>query len=349
MKQEINLHPTTPGLATVRLIAAAVLAVLVPIGASAADVKDRNIKMPIVNNIDHPQGIGARRFAEVVEQKSGGRMKVKIFPGGTLGGEQQVASAMQGGTIEVSMMAPAQLVGMIKEFVVLDFPFAFGNEREADVVLDGPLGRRLLDLMPAKGLVGLAYMEQGYRSISNSRRPVNRLEDIQGLKIRTILNPLYIDMLNALGANAVPMPFPELYTALETKTVDGQENPYATVEASKFYEVQKYFSATRHIYNPQMLLVSKKFWDTLSNDEKEILRQASEDARDHQRKVAREMNDKSREFLLKQGMQINDVSPQELERMRAKVKPVIDKYTAQVGEPLVKELYSELEKARQAK
>ena len=136
------------------------------------------------------------------------------------------------------MMAPAQLVGNVKEFLILDFPFVFANEKEADFVLDGPLGKKLLDKLPEKNLVGLAYMEQGFRSISNSKHPVVKLEDIQGLKLRTIQNPLYIDLLNALGANAVPMPFTELYTALETKTVDGQENPYPTVEASKLYEVQ---------------------------------------------------------------------------------------------------------------
>ena len=176
---------------------------------AAEQIKARSIKMPIGNRIEHPQGVGAKKFAELIEQKSGGKIKVKVFAGGVLGGEQQVASSMQGGTVEVSMMAPAQLVGDFKDFLVLDFPFAFANEREADAVLDGPLGRKLLEPMPARGLVGLACMEQGYRSITNSKRPITRLEDIQGLKIRTVLNPLYIDMLNALGADAVPMPFPE--------------------------------------------------------------------------------------------------------------------------------------------
>ena len=332
-----------------RIAAAALAAFAASSVALAADIKERNIKFPIVNQIDHPQGIGAKKFADLVDQKSGGKMKVKIYAGGTLGGEQQVASAMQGGTVEASSMAPAQLVGMVKEFVVLDFPFAFANEREADAVLDGPVGRKLMDKLPEKGLIGLGYMEQGYRSITNSKRPITRLEDIQGLKIRTILNPLYIDMLNALGANAVPMPFPELYTALETKAVDGQENPYATAEASKFYEVQKYFSNTRHIYNSQMMLVSKKFWDQLSADEKKIMQDASNEASAYQRKVSREMNDKSRQNLVKNGMLVNDIAPQEIERMREKVKPVIEKYSAQVGQPLVSEFYAELEKARKAK
>ena len=314
--------------------------------AQAADIKARNVKFPIVNAIDHPQGRGAQKFVEVVNQKSGGKIKIKVFPNGTLGGEQQVAAAMQGGTVEVSMMSPAQLVGTIKEFVVLDFPFSFASEKQADAVLDGPFGKKLMDYMPAKGWVGLGFMEQGYRSISNSKHPINKLEDIKGLKIRTILNPLYVDMLNTLGANAVPMPFPELYSAMETKTVDGQENPETTVDASKFYEVQKYFSATRHIYNPQMLMVGKKFWDSLSADEKKIFEEAAIEARDVQRKAARAMTEKSRKVMTDHGMQLNEIAPAEIARMRDAVKPVTDKYAAQLDPELVKVFRAELEKTK---
>ena len=315
----------------------------------AADIKERTAKFPLVNAIDHPQGLGAQKFVDVVDKKSGGKIKIKIFPNGTLGGEQQVAAAMQGGTIEISMMSPAQIVGTVKEFVVLDFPFSFANETQADAVLDGPFGKKLMDYMPAKGWVGLGFMEQGYRSISNSKRPINKLEDIKGLKIRTILNPLYVDMLNAMGANAVPMPFPELYTALEMKTVDGQENPETSVDASKFYEVQKYFSGTRHIYNPQMLMVSKKFWDSLSADEKKIFEEALVEARDTQRKAARAMTAKSRKVLTDHGMALNEIAPAELERMKAAVKPVTDKYAAQLDPALVKAFQAELEKTKNLK
>ncbi|MDR1936411.1 MAG: TRAP transporter substrate-binding protein, partial [Candidatus Accumulibacter sp.] len=309
-------------------LAAAMLVMAGP--SAAADIKERNIKFPTVNSADHPQTLGAQKMADIIEQKSGGKIKVKVFPNGTLGGEQQVAAAMQGGTVEISIMAPAQLVGTVKEFVVLDFPFAFTNEAQADAVLDGPFGKRLMDYMPAKGWVGLGFMEQGYRSISNSRRAINKLEDIKGLKLRTILNPLYVDMLNTLGANAVPMPFPELYSAMETKTVDGQENPETSVDANKFYEVQKYFSGTRHIYNPQMVLASKKFWDTLSADEKQIFEEAFVVARDVQRKASRAMTDKSRKVMTDNGMLLNEIEPAELARMRDAVKPVTEKYAAQL-------------------
>ncbi|MDQ2695450.1 MAG: TRAP transporter substrate-binding protein [Pseudomonadota bacterium] len=333
-----------------RLVLSAALAALATLPvrpAAAADIQERSLKMPIVNAITHPQGIGAQKFADLVAEKSGGRIKIKVFPGGTLGGEQQIASMMQGGTIDVSMMAPAQLVGNIPQFIVLDFPFVFASEKEADYVLDGPVGKKLLDLMPERRLVGLAFMEQGYRSISNSKRPITRLEDIAGLKIRTIQNPLYVDMLNTLGANAVPMAFTELYTALETGAVDGQENPFTTLEASKLYEVQKYMSTTRHIYNPQMLLVSSKLWESLSDDEKAIFQEAANEARDFQREAARQMNQKAREAVIAQGVEVNDVAAGEIARMREKVQPVIEKYAPQVGEELLKEFHAELEKARQ--
>lgn len=311
--------------------------------------QDRNLKMAIVNPIEHPQGIGAKKFAEALEQKTGGKVKVKIFAGGVLGGEQQVASAMQGGTVDVSSMAPAQLVGTIKEFVVLDFPFAFATDAQADAVLDGPFGKKLLALLPAKGLVGLGFQHQGYRSISNSKRPIAKLEDIKGLKVRTILNPLYVDMLKTLGANPVPMPFPELYTAMETGTVDGQENPELTVTASKFYEVQKYFSGTRHIYNTQMLMVSKTLWDKLTDDEKKAFQEASDEASVYQRKVARGMIDDARKEMTEHGMKLNDIAPEEMARMRDAVQPVADKYAADLDQTLVKEFRAELERTKNLK
>ena len=315
----------------------------------AADIKERNVKFPIVNAIDHPQGMGAQKLVDVVSQKSGGKIKIKVFPNGTLGGEQQVAAAMQGGTVEISMMSPAQLVGTIKEFVVLDFPFSFANTAQADAVLDGPFGKRLMDYMPAKGWVGLGFMEQGYRSISNSKHAINKLEDIKGLKIRTILNPLYVDMLNTLGANAVPMPFPELYSAMETKTVDGQENPETTVDASKFYEVQKFLSVTNHVYSPWIMTVSKKWWDQLSKDEQKVLSDAAKASRDFERKDTREEAAKAVADLKAKGMAVNEVSPQEVARMREKLTRVNAAIAANVGMELWTETQNELAKLRGGK
>ena len=332
-------------------IAAAVLGTLLSAGAGstmAADIEERTIKYAVIYDLAHPQGLGAQKFADLVGQRSGGKIKVKLYPSGTLGGEVAVISSIQGGIIEMSAMATSQLVGLDKDFAALDLPFLFRDEKEVDAVVDAPIGRKFLDKLPEKGLIGLAWFEHGFRNLTNSRRPVTKLEDIQGLKIRVEQNPVAIDTFKALGANAVPMPFPELYTALETGAVEGQENPYSAIESSKLYEVQEYLSVTKHKYTPLILLLSKKFWDRLSDDEKKILQDAANEAAVYQRKVNRELNEK---FLqsLKSAMQVSEISAPEMDRLRAKVQPVVDKYTQQVNESLVKELYAEIEKFRKSK
>ncbi|MGF6528852.1 TRAP transporter substrate-binding protein [Variovorax sp. PvP013] len=315
-------------------------------GALAADIKERTIKYAVIYDLKHPQGLGAEKFAELVGQRSGNKIKVKLYPSGQLGGEVQVVSSLQGGTIEMSAMATPQLVGNIKEFAALDLPFLFNNEKEVDVVVDGPVGKQYLDRLPAKGLVGLSWFEHGFRNLTNSKRPVTKLEDIQGLKLRVQQNAVAIDTFNALGANAVPMSFTELYSALEQKAVDGQENPFSSIETAKFFEVQKYVSVTKHNYTPLILLASKKFWDTLSPDEARILKDAALEAAVYQRRVNREFNEKSLQALKAAGMQVTNIAPAEMDRIRTKVQPVVEKYSKQVGGTLVNDLYAEIEKAR---
>lgn len=314
--------------------------------AMAADIKERTIKYAVIYDIKHPHGLGAQKFADLVAQRSDNKMKVKVFPNATLGGEIAIISAMQGGTVEMSAVATSQLVGVIKDFAALDLPFLFSNEKEVDRVVEGPVGKTFLDKMPEKGMVGLSFFEHGFRNLTNSRRPVTKLEDIQGLKIRVEQNSVAIDTWNMLGTNAVPMPFPELYGALEQKAVDGQENPYSTVESSKFYEVQKYLSVTKHKYTPLVVTLSKKFWDQLSADEKKIIQDAAVEAAVYQRQANRDLSDQYLQSLKKVGMQINEIPAAELARMRAKVQPVVDKYSAQIGGTLVKDLFGEIEKAR---
>jgi tripartite ATP-independent transporter DctP family solute receptor len=248
----------------------------------------------------------------------------------------------------MSLMNASLLNGLVKEFSVFDFPFLFNTEEEAYAVVDGPVGKKLAGMLPAKGIVGLSYPELGFRHIHNSKRPVTKLEDLQGLKIRVIQTPVYIDTLNALGANATPLPFPEVYNALEQKTVDGATNPLVTIPVMKFNEVQKFLTITRHQYNPQIIIVSKKTWDKLSPDEQKALQDAANEARDFERKVSREKNAQALQTL-KQTMQITELPPAEIDKMRAKVKPVIDKYSKVVGEALVTEVNAEIAKVRTKK
>ena len=315
-------------------------------GAIAADIKERTIKYAVIYDIKHPHGLGAQKFADLVAERSGNKMKVKIYPNGTLGGEVAIISSMQGGTVEMSAVATSQLVGVIKDFAALDLPFLFNNEKEVDRVVDGPVGKVFLDKLPEKGLIGLSWFEHGFRNLTNSKRPATKMEDIQGLKIRVEQNAVAIDTWNMLGSNAVPMPFPELYSALEQKAVDGQENPYSTVDSAMLFEVQKYLSVTKHKYTPLVLMLSKKFWDQLSADEKKIIQDAATEAAVYQRKANRDLNEQYLQSLKKTGLQINEVPAAEVARMRAKVQPVVDKYSAQIGGTLVKDLYGEIEKAR---
>jgi TRAP-type C4-dicarboxylate transport system substrate-binding protein len=178
---------------------------------------------------------------------------------------------------------------------------------------------------------------------------VAKVEDIAGLKIRVQQIPVFIDMFSTLGANAVPMPFTELYTALETGAVDGQENPFISVEATKFYEVQKYASNTRHAYSPLLVLAGKKFWDKLSDDERNILPDAANETKPYERETSRAMDAPAVETLKNNGLTITDISPEERARMRDMLKPVIEKHQKTINAALVQELQAELQKARAAK
>ena len=269
-----------------------------------------------------------------------------IFPGGTLGSDQANLSALQGGTLEMASMNSGILASIVKDFEVYDFPFLFGNGKEADAVVDGPFGTSLHKKLEDKGLVGLAYYELGFRQLTNSKRPIAKVEDIAGLKLRVIPNPINIDWVSALGANPTPLPFPELYSALEQHAVDGQENPVATIQGAKLYEVQKYMTLTNHQYNPQSVIISKKVWDSLSPAERKAIQDAASESALYQREQSRTAAAGILDNLKKNGMQVTELPPAEVAKLRDKMKPVIAKHTAGVGEATVKAVMAEIEKAR---
>ena len=336
-------------LKTILLACAASSLAFLSVAGNAADIKERAFKVAFVQPKDHPQAVALERFAEIVARNSGGKMKVRVFAGGTLGGDAAVIQSLQGGTIDGTMVATSLLGGQIKEFAMLDFPYLFNEGAEADAVLDGPIGRKLNDKLPEKGLVGISYWEHGFRNMTNSRRPITKLEDFQGLKIRVLQLPLYVDMFNTLGANAVPMPYPELYTGLETKTVDGQENTFSSIETAKFYEVQKYASTTRHVYQPLILLFSKKVWDTLSADEQKVLLDAGKEAQPFARKIVRDADAKSLANLKAKGLNVSDFPAASVAQMRERLKPVVEKYSNEAGGTMVKEMQVEIDKVRAKK
>lgn len=318
---------------------------LLAILATTAQAQEIKAKLGTSLPDSHPQTIGARKFADIVDKKSSGRIKITVYSAAQLGSDQQMQAALRGGTQEFTVPSSATLANLVKEFGVIGLPFSFANEKQADAVLDGPFGQSLLARLPEKDLIGLGFWENGFRNFTNSKRPITRADDLAGLKVRTMQNNLYIDLFNGLGANAVPMPVNELFTALETRAVDAQENPFTVVHAQKFYDVQKYLSTTGHAYDALVLISSKKFWDALKPEDRTTLQEAAREATLFQRQTSRELNTRMRGELIKLGMQVNDVSDSERQRMREKLTPVIAKYHSAVGEETAKAFFDAIAKA----
>jgi TRAP-type transport system periplasmic protein len=312
----------------------------------ACSVQAQELKFATQNPKGHPIVVGMEKFAEIVAAKSGGKLQVALFPGGVLGSDQANVSALQGGTLDLVSLNSGILASQVKEFGVYDFPFMFANSKEADAVVDGSFGKMMHDKLEAKGIVGLAYWELGFRNITNSRRPINKVEDIAGLKLRVIPNAINVDWVKALGANPTPLPFPEVYAALDQKAIDGQENPVTVINANKFYEVQKYLVITNHQYNPQSVIMSKKVWDGLGAANQKIVRDAAHEAAKAQRQAAREQSGSALDNLKKNGMQVTELAPAELAKFQAAMKPVVAKHSETVGPDVVKALEAELSKLR---
>ncbi|HEX7891871.1 MAG TPA: TRAP transporter substrate-binding protein [Ramlibacter sp.] len=313
---------------------------LAALASNAQDAQDRVIKFGHLNNTDHPVSMGVKRFAEALAARSGGRMKVQEYPASQLGNELQQQAALQGGVQEMSAPATTSLAGIVKEFGLVDFPFSVGSYAQADALLDGPLGQALIAKLPEKGLVALGYWDLGFRNVTNSRRPIARPEDLDGLKIRVIPNPVFLETFKAFKANPVPMPFAELYPALESRAVDGQENPFSVILSNKFNEVQKFVSATNHVYAANIILVSKRFWDRLSPTEQRWMQEAAVESRAYQRQASRAAAQKAVAELQAKGMQFNELAPAEQARMRQVARSVTDKFAASYDPAIVK-LYND--------
>jgi len=310
----------------------------------AQDIQERVIKFGHLNNTDHPTSMGVKKFAELVAAKSGGKIKVTEFASSQLGNELQQQSALVGGVQEMLVASTTSLAGIVREFGLLDFPFLFSNPRQADAMVDGPLGKALSARLADKGIVVLGFFDLGFRNVTNSKRPITKGEDLEGLKLRVIPNPVFIETFKTFKANPVPMPFAELYGALESKAVDGQENPYAVILSSKLYEVNKFVSETNHVYATNPVQISKRFWDRLSPAEQKLIQDAAIEAQAYQRVASREVSSKAVAELKAKGMVHNEIAPAERARMRTEVQPVYDKFSAAYDPAVVTLFKSELER-----
>jgi tripartite ATP-independent transporter DctP family solute receptor len=310
--------------------------------AQAQDAKKFRIAIAVNPGTAHYDG--GQKFTEILDAKSGGKLKATMFGGGTLGKDIAVVSSMQGGTLDMGIMNANLLTGLIQDFGVLDFPFAFPSDR-SPTVLDGnpaPSSRTSVEkgLVSLGGGTGYLSYHMGKGSHQDGGHP--------GMKIRVTETPLQIDFQNSLGANAVPIPYVELYTALEQRTVDGGNQILINLQAAKLYEVQKFVTITNHMYNPILLLMSKKSYDKLSPAEQKILLEAAREATVYQRQLSQKYNKDALEFL-KTKLQVDVMPPAEIAKMKEKSKPIIEKYSKVYGEQTAKEMYAEIEKASKAK
>ncbi|MDT8899965.1 TRAP transporter substrate-binding protein [Anaeroselena agilis] len=248
-----------------------------------------NMKLTNTQTKDHPYNIGAQKFAELIKERTKGRITITLYPDGQLGkGEREMLESLQQGTIDIYVGSTGPVGNFSPTMNILDIPFLFRDNAHVDKVLDGPIGQQLLKDLEKSNLVGLAFWENGFRNLTNSRNVVKVPEDGKGLKIRVMENKVHLLAWKTAGLNPTPMAWGEVYAALQQKVIDGQENPVAVIYSSKLYEVQKYLSMTGHVYSPAPIIISKKRWDQMPKEDQEIFRKTALEVAQYQRKLNRD-------------------------------------------------------------
>lgn len=280
-------------------------------------------------------------FKEIVERESGGRIAVELYHSSQLGDDREMMEALQRGEQEMTCPSTAPIVPFVPEFGVFDLPFLFPSNEAADYVLDGEVGRRLLDGLSDVGIKGLVYWENGYRHLTNSVRAVSTPDDVDGMKVRTMENPMHLDAWRSMGANPTPMAFGELFSAMQQGVVDGQENPWGTIFLQNFHEVQGFATDTGHVYSPFVLMIGQEFWDNLPGDLQDIVMDAAIESRDLNRELNRRYN---REYMeqLKDVMTVVQLTPEQRSQFQAAVSPVYSSYAETVGRELIDEVTAEI-------
>jgi tripartite ATP-independent transporter DctP family solute receptor len=259
-----------------RLLVAVAAAAIAFVNAPAVAQTTMKINISLAQN-SH-QGVAIDTFAREVEQRTGGRYRVQTFYAGSLGAERESVEAVQLGTQELTFTSTGPVPNFVPEVAILDIPFLFRDYAHARAVLDGPIGQDLLQKFPSKGLVALAWAENGFRHMTNSKHAVNTPDDLRGLKMRTMENPVHIQAYRQFGIIPTPMAFTEVFTALQQGTVDGQENPLSVITSAKLDQVQKYLSLTGHVYSPALILMNKAAWDKLSAADRQNFLDAAKEA-----------------------------------------------------------------------
>jgi tripartite ATP-independent transporter DctP family solute receptor len=252
----------------------------------------------------HIYNVAAEHFAKIVAERSGGELEIQVFPASQLGSERDMVEGLQLGSLEMTLTSTGPLGNFVPQVKLFNLPFLFKDRETCYKVLDGPVGTSIAERFTRVGIRSLGWYENGYRNVTNSKRAITAPSDMDGLKIRVMEDDVFILTMRSLGASPLPMAFGELYTALEQKTVDAQENPLAVIHSSRFFEVQKYLAMTGHFYSPAMLLISEVTWQSLSPEHRKILTDAATQARDFERRISLEADQKLEAELDAAGMTV---------------------------------------------
>jgi tripartite ATP-independent transporter DctP family solute receptor len=281
---------------------------------------------------EHPYHLGAVRYSDLVAQRTKGKVKIDVYPSTQLGNERDMVEGLQLGTIDLVVTSTGPLGGFVPRMFVVDLPFLFRDRGHAYKVLDGPIGRELLDAFSAKGIKGLAFWENGFRQMTNSVRPIEKPEDLRGIKIRTMENKVHLSAFRAFGASPTPMAWSEVYTALQQKTIDAQENPIAIIYFQKIYEVQKYLALTDHFYSPTPLLMSLKAFNNLPKNIQKTMLDTAMECATFERNLLRDNEAKQLAEIKAKGMQV--ILPNKKPFQDA-VVPVYKEFESQFGKETI--------------
>lgn len=308
--------------------------------ASLTFAADYVIKFSHVVSPNTPKGKAADYFAKRVEELSRGKIKVEVYPNAQLCGDKVVLRKLKFNAVQMAAPSFSKFTGLVPQLALFDLPFLFKDSNHLHKVLDGEVGKKLLNLVEKKGYVALAYWDNGFKQLTNSKRALIRPEDAKGLKFRVMSSKVLIEQFKALGAIPVVLPFSEVYSALQQGVVDGQENTISNIYTKKFYEVQKYMTISNHGYLGYMVVISKKFWNKLPNDMKNVIKQAIKEATEKERIWAKELNDnqfaKIKEYANKtKKLEIITLTSKERELWVKKLRTIYPKFYNAIGKDLI--------------
>lgn len=313
-------------------VLAAVAALGLGLAGTARAATEIRIGWTTADTPKDPYAIAAHEFADALEKVAPGEFTFKYFPNRQLGDEKEMLEGLSFGTLDAAIITNAVIANIAPSFQLNDMPFLYANEQQAYDVLDGPIGQEMMQKLEAKNIIGFGWAEGGFRHMLNNQKPVTTPDDVKGVKYRVMQNPVFVEMFNSLGGNAVPMAWGEVYTAVQQGAIDGLEIPAAVIAANKYPEVVKYLSLTKHTYSAIGVLMSKKKFDSLSPELQEKVREAAKMGIDAQREKNQANTGEIIASIREAGMAVNEVS--DPAAFRDLVKPVYEQFKPRIGEEL---------------